>query len=163
MPKYLAPPSKQAGFTLIELMVTIAILAIISMIAAPSFTPLMERWRVRGAAEALQSTIYYARSEAIKRGGGVTITATGGDWAGGWVVAGGGSTLQQASALNKVTVTASKTTLHLDRWGMISDSAGGAAINLDLLLTPSGKNNNTVRLCAGKGGRIELKRDGSAC
>lgn len=166
MPKYLAPPSKQAGFTLIELMVTIAILAIISMIAAPSFTPLMERWRVRGAAEELQSTIYYARSEAIKRGGGVTITATGGDWAGGWVVAGGGSTLQQASALNKVTVTASKTTLHLDRWGMISDTAGGAAIALNILLVPSGKadtDSGATRLCASSGGGVTLVRAGGAC
>ena len=75
MLKYPVLPLKQHGFTLIELMVTVSILAVIAMIAAPSFTHLIERWRVRSAAEALQSTIYYARSEAIKRGGGITISA----------------------------------------------------------------------------------------
>ena len=89
MLKYPVLPLKQHGFTLIELMVTVSILAVIAMIAAPSFTPLIERWRVRGAAEELQSTIYYARSEAIKRGGGVTINATdNADWANGWEVHG---------------------------------------------------------------------------
>ena len=61
------------GFTAIELMVTIGIAAILAALAAPSFTGLMERWRVRQAAEGLQSTLYYARSEAIKRGGNVVM------------------------------------------------------------------------------------------
>ena len=38
------------GFTAIELMVTIGIAAILAALAAPSFTGLMERWRVRHAA-----------------------------------------------------------------------------------------------------------------
>lgn len=61
------------GFTAIELMVTIAILAVLAAIAAPSFTPLLERWQVRQASEELQSTLYFARSEAVKRGGGIGI------------------------------------------------------------------------------------------
>ena len=61
------------GFTAIELMVVVAIMAVLAALAAPSFTPLMEGWRVRQATEALQSTIFYARSEAIKRGGNVAI------------------------------------------------------------------------------------------
>ena len=50
-----------------------------------SFTPLIERWRVRQATENLVSTIHFARSEAIKRGGGITIDATGG-WNTGWKI-----------------------------------------------------------------------------
>lgn len=61
------------GFTAIELMVTVAILAVLAGIAAPSFNPIIERWRVRQVSEELQSTLYFARSEAVKRGGGVTI------------------------------------------------------------------------------------------
>ena len=68
------PPFRSArGFTAIELMVTVAVLAVLAAIAAPSFTPLIERWRVRQVSEELQSTLFFARSEALKRGGGITV------------------------------------------------------------------------------------------
>ena len=60
------PLARCAGFTAIELMVVLAILAVLAALAAPSFNPLIERWRVRQATEALQSTLYFARSEAIR-------------------------------------------------------------------------------------------------
>lgn len=88
-----------AGFTAIELMVVVAIVAILTALAAPSFQPLIERWRVRDAAEGMTSTMYLARSEAIKRSGNVIIIknpdnylgstcATTGltDWSCGWRV-----------------------------------------------------------------------------
>ena len=61
------PGARQAnlGFTMIELMTVVAIMAILLALAGPSFTPLIERWRVRDSAETLTSTLYYARSEAI--------------------------------------------------------------------------------------------------
>lgn len=76
-------------------MVVVAIMAILAALAGPSFAPLIERWRVRDAAETLTSSLYYARSEAIKRGGNVIIiknpnsgtctTATGDtQWGCGW-------------------------------------------------------------------------------
>ena len=48
--KQILPPD-QAGFTAIELLVVVAIVAILTALAAPSFTPLIERWRVRQARE----------------------------------------------------------------------------------------------------------------
>ena len=78
-------PPHQTGFTAIELLVVVAIVAILAALAAPSFTPLIERWRVRSTAENLASTVYFARSEAIKRGGSIAIDATGG-WNTGWKV-----------------------------------------------------------------------------
>ncbi|MGP1629264.1 MAG: GspH/FimT family pseudopilin [Giesbergeria sp.] len=85
------------GFTLIELMVVVAIVATLLALAAPSFTPLIERWRIRDSAETLTSSLYYARSEAIKRGGNVimiknpntTACTTAGavtEWGCGWRV-----------------------------------------------------------------------------
>ena len=79
------------GFTAIELLVVIAVLAVLAALAAPSFVPLMEKWRVRQVSEALQSSLYFARSEAIKRGGGVAIhklpnAGTSADWSSGWQI-----------------------------------------------------------------------------
>ena len=97
----------QLGFTAIELMVVIAIVAILATLAAPSFNPLIERWRVRSASEDLTSTLYFARSEAIKRGGGVTIDATGG-WNLGWKVT---HTLNGVSTDLQVSIPPSKVSL----------------------------------------------------
>lgn len=164
-------PFAQRGFTAIELMVVVAIVAILAALAAPSFTPLIERWRVRSAAEDLTSTIYYARSEAIKRGGGVIIDATGG-WGNGWKVThtvGGATTdLQISAAPNKTTVDQSnnKSMLYLDRWGMLSESNGGAPAVMSIVLYPSTKSDtdiSAIRLCVAGGGRIEQKKQGAAC
>ncbi len=67
--------SNVSGFTLIELMVTIAILAIASAIAIPNFQPIIENARHRGIISDLNSSIGFARSEAIKRGVPVALRA----------------------------------------------------------------------------------------
>lgn len=150
-------------------MVVVSILAILAALAAPSFTPLIERWRVRDAAESLTSTIYFARSEAIKRGGGIAIDATAG-WNQGWKVThtqGGTTTdLQQSTALTKITADSSASNLYIDRWGMLSDTDGGAPKTGDIVLYPAGKTNTdggAIRLCISVGGRIEQRKQGAAC
>ena len=71
---FILPSSRfTRGFTIIELMVTVAVLGVLAAIAAPSFQPLIERWQVRQVSEELQSTLYFTRSEAIKRGGNIII------------------------------------------------------------------------------------------
>ena len=159
----------ERGFTIIELMVVVAILAILAALAAPSFQPLVERWRTRDAAEALTSTIYYARSEAIKRGGRVAIDATGG-WSNGWSVtytqSGTTTDLQKNAALTKITADSGDTKLFIDRWGMLSSTDGGIPTAVDIALYPAGKANtdpSAIRLCVGLGGRIEQKKQGAAC
>jgi type IV fimbrial biogenesis protein FimT len=54
------------GFTMIELMVTLAVLAILLVAAAPSFTDFFDKSRVRGAADGVISLIGNARAEAVK-------------------------------------------------------------------------------------------------
>ena len=161
----------QQGFTAIELMVVVAIVAILAALAAPSFTPLIERWRVRDVAENLTSTVYFARSEAIKRGGGIAINATGG-WDTGWRVThtinGVTTDLQVTAAPNKVALTQSngKTQLFVDRWGMLSETNGGIAAAMSFPLHPTGKTDtdaSAIRLCMEGGGRIVQMKQGAAC
>lgn len=59
---------KQRGFTLLELMVTIAVLAIVVSLAAPSFRETIAANRARAASDALVSALSLARLEAVKRG-----------------------------------------------------------------------------------------------
>lgn len=78
------------GFSLIELMVVIAIVAILATIAAPSFRELLQKNRLASASSALQVSLSLARAEAVKRGSDamVSIAANGtaGDWVQGWTV-----------------------------------------------------------------------------
>lgn len=60
-------PHAHTGFTLVEMMVVIAILAIMAGIAAPAFRDMIAREKLRSAESALSGSLWLARSEAIKR------------------------------------------------------------------------------------------------
>lgn len=163
--------TRQLGFTLVELMVVIAVLAVLAAIAAPSFTSLIERWRVRLVAEELEGTIYYARSEAIKRGGAITIESKTGGWQNGWsVVHTDGATkttLQEKAAAGQVGITLSggNGKIAVDRWGMMGHS-GGLPVLLDFVIVPDGKtasDASAARMCAGLGGRVRRIKGSESC
>lgn len=68
-----ANTSAQWGFTLVEMIVTLAVFGIILTIAAFSFKGLLRRNQVSAAASDFVSTLGYARSEAITRGQVVSV------------------------------------------------------------------------------------------
>ena len=181
------------GFTLLEVMVVVAIIAVLAAIAAPSFTPLIERWRVRDAAEGLQSTLYFARSEGIKRGGNVIVMKAANDgsctnataatqWGCGWRVfydinnnnaqdcdttkTPNECDLQTFAAPNRVEINfaSSNGYITVDRWGQF-ESAGSNSFNLRLM--PQGAsttNAGATALCVGLGGHItRLSKGDAAC
>ncbi|MBK8535774.1 MAG: GspH/FimT family pseudopilin [Candidatus Competibacteraceae bacterium] len=86
--------NRQRGFTLIELIITVAIAAILLAIGVPSFQEMMRNNRVAAHTNDLLSSLNLARSEAIKRGVRVSLCkssdglscATTGDWTQGWIV-----------------------------------------------------------------------------
>lgn len=79
-----------AGFSLIEAMVVVSIVAILAAIAAPSFSDMLRSNRLSAASSALQVSLSLARSEAVKRGADARVTVaantTAGVWTNGWTV-----------------------------------------------------------------------------
>lgn len=76
--------AKQSGFTLLELMITIAIVGIVAAIAYPSMQEVLAAQRVRAASSALHEALLMARAEAVKRNTDINFATTGlGD---GWSV-----------------------------------------------------------------------------
>ena len=79
---------KMRGLTLMELMVTVAIMAILLVLAAPSFNSFLARGRLIGAAEGLAQDLQLAKSEALRRNASVTISfSTLGAWCYGTIAA----------------------------------------------------------------------------
>jgi type IV fimbrial biogenesis protein FimT len=87
-------PTTQTGFTLMELLMTIAIAAIVATIAIPSFQYVTNSNRIAGEVNGLLGDLQFARAEAIKEGQPVTVCmsklgktcdTTGAAWQSGWI------------------------------------------------------------------------------
>ena len=66
--------NKCRGITLIELMVTLTVITIVLLIAAPSFTEFLAKRRVEGVAHELSTDLQYARSLAVNKQIEVTLS-----------------------------------------------------------------------------------------
>ncbi len=85
-------PNKDQGFTLVELLITLALLAIVANIAVPAFDGLITRNRQQALMEQVEAILVNARADAILKRRTVEICGSAdgqtcsNDWASGWLV-----------------------------------------------------------------------------
>lgn len=173
---------RMAGFTAIELLVVLAIVAILTTVAVPGFQGLIDNYRVRRAVEDLTATIYFARTEAIKHGGEVLLRKTTpagctgssqiAQWECGWMVfvdlnnnnlLDDNETVLHASPVAtgaNVRFTSHHAVMPIDRWGQFN---GTGAFGFIVTSSRSNSSTHPVALCMTSGGRLATKARKASC
>lgn len=119
-----------SGFTLLELMITIALVSIMIGIAIPSFRDITETQTLRAAAGSLHASLMQARAEAIKRNAEVRLRpASGQAWSDGWLIPGLASPSSDTSPIHHERLSGGVT---------VSATGGGSAVT-SIIFRPSGR------------------------
>ncbi|HSR01922.1 MAG TPA: GspH/FimT family pseudopilin [Methylophilaceae bacterium] len=155
---------KQSGFSLVELVIVIAIFGILASFAVPSYQQMIENSKIKTATDSILSGFQIARAEAVKRNINVQLEFGAGS---AWTVcvspAGGGSctaanTIQSRKSSegssSDVTVVASVAGPYVFNGFGILTSPGGATIDIDNAALSSAKSRN-LRVIAGASGAIK--------
>jgi type IV fimbrial biogenesis protein FimT len=153
------PSSLQRGFTLVEAITVLAIMAILAGVSAPSFIWLNQATQIRGATFDLVADLDFARSEAVKRNDDVVVAPRNGDWTNGWTVTAAGNTLRQRDAVTgQIDFAAAPGALTFDGAGraslvtvgnfQICPPGGGSVSGRTVRIDPSGLSRSTKTTCA---------------
>ncbi|CBA15790.1 GspH/FimT family pseudopilin [Xanthomonas albilineans] len=175
----LVEPARQRGFTVVELMVTIAILAILMALAVPSFTALIRSNRLTSTANELVAALQLTRSEAVRLNGGVSLCrsdngkacAAGGNWTGFLVVARDGTVLRTSTLRADLIVQSAdldklgdKLTFGAD--GVARNNAGDPltmGIAVCMPVTSPTNNVMSVQMIGGSRIRVQSSSDNGKC
>ncbi len=123
--------SASRGFTIIELMVVVAMVAVIAALAAPGLRSFSAGQQVRSVTIDLTTDLLLARSEALKRNAAVSVTPRSGGWAAGWVVSSGGADLNTHEAANAaVQFTNAPTLITFNEFGRVASPTTAVRITL---------------------------------
>jgi type IV fimbrial biogenesis protein FimT len=143
------------GFTLVELMVTIAVMVVLAMIAVPSYDNVLLSNRLGAYATDLVAASQLARSEAIKRNAQVTLCASSngsscasnGQWEAGWIVVSDGQVVQKQGAAAsgyRIRDGAGQSALRFEGTGV-----GATAATLSICrASPAGSQERMVKISA---------------
>ena len=157
-PRICHSPRRSLGFTLVELMVTVSIAAVLAALAVPSFQQLIASQRMRSASMDMVSDLVLARSEALKRGATVQVMPAGAGWVGGWTVRLQNlSTLSERSTIGRgILVSSTAASVSFDMNGRVVNDGSTVRFALEevggtrkrcVSLDPSGRPRSTTSEC----------------
>lgn len=152
---------RQAGFTLIELVVTIAVLVAVSTIAIPAFQSSIGNAQIRTVTESIRNGLQQARAEAIKRNARVRFTLqTNSAWQIGCVTVGADcpTMITQKSA---VEGSSDNTTVSADNYSVVFSSFGTRDPSAASALTVVNITNSQVKSEERKALRVMLNAGGN--
>lgn len=159
------------GFTLIELIVTLAVIGVLTAITAPSFRDMIYRSRQTSADNEFIRAIYAARSEAVKRGVSVNLSAIdaldGGtlndsnEWGKGWKLwedKDGDNTLDSGEEIMTFSSMPSGVTMESNSDTVLFKFSPTGRVTLyDNTLTTVTTNSEFLRICDGRTGEKGMK------
>lgn len=139
------------GYTLMEVLVILALIAILAVVAAPSFELMIKKNRITSHANQLQSLFKFARSEAAKREKGIDLIA-GSDNSWSVQLAETGEVLSFFTPSHESISITSVTT--------VSISATGSTTAGELLVSDNDEDTDDYTLCIYMSGQSNLITEG---
>lgn len=154
------------AFTLVELMVTLAVVAILASIAGPSFQNLMATMKTRSASTELMAALVQARSLAVQRNGRAVVQQKSGGWQKGWQVyfdadnsgsyGGNDELVGDQNEMSGITITGAPAAMTYTRSGRL---LGNISLPVSITIKPTAVTGVARCISADASGRPYLRKE----